>query len=244
MTEILIIVGFIGLVLKRTKIHFDRDFFMISSASIALLVALIAVPGLANTLNMNRFYHILLFFLAPLSIIGAEVIANLLSKRRKEMVTIFLLLSILVPYFLFQTGFVYEATKNESWSLSLSSARATPYRLYYDLGYVNGKDVFGAEWIHQNMDLQSLHLYADEVSIVDDLQMYGSIYAPSISEFTNITQVSGYGTVYLSSMNVLSKTIVTPTVSTLNQLHFLSSISKVYTNGGSEIYKNTNSEAV
>jgi hypothetical protein len=32
----------------------------------------IVLPALANTFNMTRFYHVLLFFLAPLVLLGGE----------------------------------------------------------------------------------------------------------------------------------------------------------------------------
>ncbi|MEM2506693.1 MAG: DUF2206 domain-containing protein, partial [Nitrososphaeria archaeon] len=64
-TEFLIVVGFIGLIAKRSKVYFERENFYFIFTATVFLALLILVPGLANTLRMTRFYHILLFFIAP-----------------------------------------------------------------------------------------------------------------------------------------------------------------------------------
>jgi uncharacterized membrane protein len=237
-TEALVVVGLVGLILKRVRINVKTTYIMFSLAAMILLGALLIVPGLANTLNMTRFYHILLFLLAPFCAIGAEVVAKLVPRLRKETAISIVLLIVLIPYFLFQTGFVYEVTNTESWSLSLSMRRMNGYMLYFKLGYVDDFSVFAARWMHTTRDIPDTQLYAD-IASGGMLMAYGSVYGASITLLSNATSVSTNAIVFLSPLNTIYKTIVTYSYPfNSDQLPFLDNINVVYTNGGSEICAN------
>ena len=237
-TEALIVIGFVGLILKKTKIRYETEYFLLSCAAATLLVATILVPGLANTLNETRFYQILLFFLAPFCVIGADVIVKLMSRKEKELAVCLLLLIVLVPYFLFQTGFVFEVAKSESgWTLPLSGYRMDDYTLY-QLGYVNDYGAFGVEWMSKKIDVQYTPVYADDAASYE-LVSYRAIDGSYVLPLSNATEVSVNGTVYLNSLNVVDKTIVTDSyLTTTDKLSFLAGMSEIYSNGNVEIYRN------
>ncbi|MCW3986022.1 MAG: DUF2206 domain-containing protein [Candidatus Bathyarchaeota archaeon] len=240
LTQALIAVGFVGLVTKRTRFRFDKEYFAISIVAMAFLAALILVPGLANTMNMTRFYHILLFFLAPFCILGGEVIVNIISKREKELVVSVLLLTVLVPYFLFQTGFIYEVTGSDNWSVPLSKHRMTALRLYGNIGYMDGKSVSGALWLSKNVDVENSRLYADGVSRNNVLTIYGMVYRGYVYGLSNTTIVADNGTVYLSTLNVVDGVIVSGSrLWNSSELSFrFDSLNRIYSNGACEIYRN------
>ena len=239
LTQALIVVGFVGLVTKRIRIHLEKEYFTLSLTAMAFLATLILVPGLANTFNMTRFYHILLFFLAPFCVLGAEFLVNLVSKRKEELRVSILLLIVLIPYFLFQTGFVYEVTGSESWSIPLSKHRMDALRLYGASGYIDAPNVFGARWLSKNVDIQNRQVYADLSSRNNILTIYGMIYRGYVDTLSNTTRVAANGTVYLSRLNVVDGIIVGKNqVWNFSELSFLDNMNKIYTNGESEIYKN------
>ena len=149
--QLLIGVGFLGFIMHKvkTQVGFNQSYFRFLIPSMGFLVALIVVPGLAGTLNMTRFYHLLLFFLAPMVVIGAVLIAKFLSAKFSSKRLLFtigtvLLSVLLIAYFLFQTNFVYEVAKSESWSLPLSAYRMSSMRLYAGYYYIEGEDLSGA----------------------------------------------------------------------------------------------------
>jgi uncharacterized membrane protein len=236
LTEALITIGFIGLILKRKKIQFESESFILTSLSMAFLAALILVPGLANTLNMTRFYHILLFFLAPLCLLGAETIINFTLKTNVRVWSSVLMILVLVPYFLFQTNFVYEVVKTDSWSISLSKYRMDPIRLRGMFGYFDGYRVSGTRWISHNVAVEYAHIYSDFYS-KEELRAYGLVYLGFIEIISNVTKVASNGTVYLSSLNVIDEKVVSSLIWNSSELHFLNDMNKVYSNGGSEVCK-------
>lgn len=173
LTELFIVIGLVALVMQKTKFHFQREYTIFSLVAFAFLVALIAVPGLANTLNMARFYHILLMLLAPFCIIGMWASSKFILRHERTMVVSLLIVAIVVPYFLFQTNFAYEVTKSESWSVPLSGYRMDPLTLYGVYGYIDSYSVYGAQWVSGNVPYQ--------YNIIGDNGFYTALTAYGLS---------------------------------------------------------------
>jgi len=238
LTQFLIVVGFVGLITKRINIQLEKESFIFTIMAMIFLGALIAVPGLANTMNMTRFYHILLFFLAPLCVLGAELLVKFVSERRAEFGASILLLVVLVPYFLFQTGFVYEVTGTQSWSLPLSKHRMDTVFLRGYMGCFDESDVLGALWMSKNVDTQSSKTYADHSSKFNVLTSYGMIYRGNMEVLSNVTVLSTNDNVYFSRVNVVDGVVGGShlwNITSISQV--LDFANKMYSNGECEIYK-------
>jgi uncharacterized membrane protein len=240
-TQAFIVVGFVGLVTKRTRIRIEKEYFILSLTAMAFLAMLILVPGLANTLSMTRFYHILLFFLAPFCVMGAEFIVKLLSKREKEFAVSAFLLIVLVPYFLFQTGFVYEVTGSDSWSIPLSGYRMNALRLYGQYGYTDTYSVYGTQWLSKNVDAKNSELYADGFSRNNVLTIYAMVYRGHVNGLSNTTRVAENGVVYLSTLNAVEGVIPFGRLSwnTSELSSVFDDLNLVYANGVCEIYRHS-----
>jgi uncharacterized membrane protein len=237
-TQGFIVVGFVGLFLKRIKINVERLYSMLSIAAMAILIAVLLIPGLATSFNATRFYHILLFLLAPFSVLGVMVLVKLFTKLKKTTMILIIIVIIFVPYFLFQTGFVYEVTGVPSWSLPLSINRMNGYQLYRSLGYVDGWGVSSATWLKKYVDTQQSQLYAD-VSSSSLLIGYGLVNWDSVVILSNTTLPANNGTIFLGPLNIVHETVATYSYSfNSDNLTFLDDIDLVYNNGGSEVYIN------
>jgi len=198
------------------------------------------VPGLANTMNMTRFYHILLFFLAPLCVLGAEFLVKLVSRRQTQLGAPILLLIVLVPYFLFQIGCVYEITGTQSWSLPLSKHRMDTVFLRSKIGYFDECEVFGALWMSKNVDVENTRTYADAPSLYFVLTSYGMIYRGNMEMLSNVTELSTNDNVYLNRANVVDGVIIGSDLFNVTSIsHILGFASKIYSSGECEIYRET-----
>jgi uncharacterized membrane protein len=238
LTEAFIVVGFVGSITKRARVRIEKECFIFGLTAMIFLVMLILLPGLANTLNMTRFYHVLLYFLAPFCGIGAEFIVKLLFKRKREFAVSALSVIVLVPYFLFQTGFMYEVTGSDSWSIPLSGYRMNALRLYGLYGYTEAHSVYGAQWLSKNCDTRFSWIYSDYASAGSVLKIYGMFYR--MAELSNTTEIMLNGTVYLSQLNVVNGIVMSGFVWNITEFSpVLADMSYIYTNGGCEIYKNT-----
>lgn len=236
-TQFFILVGFFALLVSRRKRNFNREYFVFMSMSTVLLIACILLPRFAETLNMTRFYHIILFFLAPSFVFGCEALVGFLVKQKTQLYGSILIVIVLVPYFLFQIGFVYEITGDQSWSVPLSKYRMNRLHLIGSYGYVDEQSVFGAQWMSKNINIQHIQMYADRFSIFQ-LISYGMIYTGDINTLSNTTIVAPNGTLYLSQLNVVYEKIVGENYvwNSTDFFPLLNSMNKIYSNGECDIY--------
>ena len=242
-TQILIVVGFAGFLSKRlSKVtNFDpkSEYFLFGLAAMGLLGALIIVPGLANTLNMTRFYHILLFFLAPFCVIGIANITRLVLKRRERILSVALAIVVIVPYFFFQTGFVYAFTGTDSYSLSLNLNGMDPIRLYNHFGYISDQDVASAQWIANNVNYKQTTIYADASSRSAILTTYAMIFYGSSVSISNTTPLQDIGILYMNKLNVVDGVVTGSDLwSTADFSYIFTNTDKIYSNGAGDVYFN------
>lgn len=160
-TEAFIIIGFLGLLLKKRRSFLNDDFNLLVFCNMLLLSACIIVPNFAGTFNITRFYHVTLFFLAPCCVLGGIDILKLLSRKKvkEKYLGLIVVLVVLIPFFLFQTGFIYEVAKEQNFSLPLSAYRFDTLTLA-NRGVVSGTEVSGAAWLSQYQN-SSRFVYAD-----------------------------------------------------------------------------------
>jgi uncharacterized membrane protein len=164
---------------------------------------------------------------------------NLVRRQKTERMASLLLLAVLIPYFLFQVGFVYEVTGNDSWSVPLSKYRMPAYRLYGQLGYTTAYSISGAEWISKSVVVEHTQIYSDQWARVTELRAYASIYVGNVETLSNTTKITTNGTVYLNSLNIIEETVGGGRYAwNPSELGFLSDLNTIYSNGGCELYKN------
>ena len=237
--QFLIIVGFLALIInkKRTTVKLDKESLMLVVAAMILLVMLIVVPGLSRTMNMTRFFHILLFVVSPLVVIGAEFLAGLLKKDREFLASL-LLIVILVPYFLFQTGFVYEIVGNNTWCLPLSAYRMPAYRSRGQLGLTDERDIICAEWLRVNINTHGTTVYGDNPSVSYALFAYCMIKKEDMIVLNNVTNIADNSVIYLSRLNTIDNIILGQKfIWNASEFPFPNDLSVIYTNGASEIFR-------
>lgn len=159
LTEAFIVVGFIvlGYRMWRRRDAVPLEYFALCSAGLLLLLACVVLPTFSRLLNMTRFYYLALYFLAPLVVIGGEFVLHKLGDRTLPA----LATCVLVPYFLFTSGAVFEleqkpdiSTLNIPYSVALSGHRI-------DITATStGNDEKVMEWISENYNDDG-KVYAD-----------------------------------------------------------------------------------
>jgi len=263
--QFFIFVGVIDLALRlvKKKSKFDYEFASLSLVGFSLCLAAITVPYLASSLNTTRLYHLTLFFLAPFSVLGAVSVFNFLSKIRRFIWTkrgvittktsLKALSIILGVFLLFNTGFVYEITKDHPYSISLGQNWIKRYGsardkfAFYSL-YTPVEEVISALWLSHYRDNVS-DVYSDYRARNNVLNAYAMIsrsegHAMGAWGTTTIL-IMDNSYVYLRKVNIFEGLMggepkptgllnvydATIIVSLLPQ-----KANKIYSNGDSEIY--------
>jgi uncharacterized membrane protein len=109
-------------------------------------------------------------------------------------------------------------------------------RPYLENGYLHELDVFGADWLSRYLG-SNLNIYEDTISTAVLID-YVSGSLDRIKTLSNTTTIGYDDVVYLSRTNVLYGTTLGQTQSNVIKLSpFLNNLTKIYSNGGSEIYE-------
>ncbi len=177
-TQLFIIIGFLRLLLKPRGLKFRAEYVALTMVSALILLACIVIPYFSGNLEVERFYQITLFLLSPLCIIGGEaswqgvsrLVKSSLSRLKfkgglapplnssapSSIYLRFLALGVLIPYFLFNTGFIFEITHSELYNVvdTPSSIALSSYRV--DMKTCNNREYAAMEWLSEIVDDESV----------------------------------------------------------------------------------------
>jgi len=235
--EFFIVVGIARMLFKKEYNLFGQEYAILSVLNLVLLMTCIVVPNFARFLRMERFYQISLLFLAPFFVLGGETIFKLISKRRNQTLALNLTLIVLIPFFLFETGFIYETTGDFSYSLPLSIYKMDRVKLYDRI--TDEKEVVAAQWLSNYLNSSLSLVYGDVISNYHVLTSYGMISAQNFREFSNTTKFASSATyVYLRGVNTIEGIMRATGYSwDLSDMHpILDNQNIIYSNKDSQIY--------
>jgi len=241
-TQFLIVVGIIRLVLRRGKTWFDQELFLMALASMPLLMMCVVLPLFATYWGASRFFQLSLLLLAPFCILGGKTVfgwllrllkpVKPLSFKAENRVIYTFLLTILISYFLFYTGFAYEISGKSGSSVSLSYStwsRQITYR----------QDMVASRWLLENQE-GFPEIYTDKYGskFFDRFALYPGKVRWILPE--TVGEIGGGSYVYLRKANVAQgKTwYVKAEQSTrelksmlLHSMRFVQFKNKIYVNG-------------
>lgn len=231
-SEFLLAVGFVAIILNRKKAYsFSKEYKVIAAVNMLIIALNILLPGLANTLLMQRFYQTTLIILAPLAVLGGKALIELIPKPNfRKIYPLFLVFVIFIPLFLFQSGFVYEVAKVPGPSASLSMYRWSNLELYNYI--VNDQEVNGAQWLAKYTNTTNIFVYSDAISRTNVLIAYGMMEIGRVDILSNTTTLTSDDYVYLANIDLINNgEIFNGTNITL----ILQNQNVIYSNGQCEI---------
>ena len=266
LTQLLVVIGFAWLILRPRG--FRAEFIALAAASALILLAFIVMPRLSIYIGLGRVYHISLFLLSPLLVLGGEAVwdggrrlSRSVSSRLKfsqrlalgprlggsSPLLVSLALAVLVPYFLFASGFLFEVSRSSlpgagdlHWSIGLSGYRLG---LEEDIAIYNAEELAAADWLADNLPDDST-VYADKYGswLLYD-QLYGRVVLITASG-----EVPEDAYIFLRTWNLDRQEIAVVEVSgvqwTIGHVSFseipalvdrLGNSTVIYSNGGAQI---------
>jgi uncharacterized membrane protein len=170
LSELLVLIGFTKTFLRERKLFFRKDYNIAASINLLLLIGCIAIPNLAETFNVSRFYHITLFFLAPFCVEGIRFMLKFVLGIRKRKASLFITTFFFLLFFMFQTGFTYELASEDSWSLAISGYRFDQSKLE-KMSVIFDSEIYGAKWLSRYGNSQKpVYSYINDAKLL----LYGS----------------------------------------------------------------------
>ena len=250
---LLVLIGFIALIVKRKKLRLESEYRILTFINMFALSLVVIIPRFAYEMQLSKWYHTTTIFLSPLFVLGGIILfkylLRLLSVReeKRESYGFVLIATILIPFFLFQSGFVYEVTGDSApSSIALSGYKMDDLRRL-GLNLINENDFFGATWIAKYTSAIDRKVYSDVKSLdnvfwitLRDFDMANRI----LYNETEIVESPSY--IFLSDYNTKTGIILTQSAFDLDETYNISQIgildnenlykNKIYSNGASHVH--------
>jgi uncharacterized membrane protein len=214
--------------------RFDREYFLLALVCCGILVGSVVTPHISRYAP-TRVYPQMLVILSPFFILGGLLIARLFKKGAQWIV-----LLLLIFYFLFVTGAIYEIFGTHA-SLLHSQPMASILSLEApaaDYEVIREQETLATQWLKNNMEDKSL-IFAAGYHAKNRLVSQGRISPSMINyrAFSNDEQMDGY--IYLNHNNVVNGKLwfMGQSFESSDYLDTLDKKDKLYDNGGSEVWK-------
>jgi len=227
------------------KTKFEVEYLVMVLVCAGLLAIMIALPYVSVGYDIQRLYSLVIVLLSVCFIIGSVTLSknlsfinNALSRKGKErggenaeFQAYLIILVILVPYFLFVTGAMYQIC-GAPIAYTLNSKGVG-----YDTEYIHDQESYVAKWLEENR-VVDFRINTADYHGKRKLISQGGIPPAQISYyyFFNHRKIEGY--TYLSYNNVVNGKLAEK-----NELYNMSEYSdafidksKIYNNGGSEVW--------
>jgi len=140
MTQLFLIIGCLYLFIKRRK--YSPAYLGLAGTGALIIPVCILVPGSIGAIGTTRIYHLALLFLAPALVLGGQFIF-----RNLRILTV----CLIIPYFLFTSGILFEAFQHEDaskpdvpYSIALSHNRVDVAAVFTD------NDMIVRDWAIEN----------------------------------------------------------------------------------------------
>jgi len=196
-TQVLLVIGFAYVALRYVKTRSQPEFTFFSATGMLFLFMSMTLPYFASSLNMDRIYHIVLIFISPICVIGLlclieriPTIHKFAAGQKQKLISICLVL-VFVPYFLFNSGAIFEVTEKDS-NLALKIDQTKDYSKYYSnstyffLCRVPREDFVARNWL-SFFRIADSPIYSDiirqcelwDYSYISFNNVFGKVYPPN-----------------------------------------------------------------
>jgi len=268
-TQLFLVIGCLRTILRPGRLRFTAEFLSLSLAGVFLILACLILPYFADYLNITRLYHIALMTLSPFCILGGEAVwlgAVSVWRRIKQAISgsrvsgfaggpgaieyedspgglKFITLAVLIPYFLFTSGFIYEVTGQNvtdkvdlPYSIALSSYRLDLAGVWYP------QDGTTAQWASQESG-NLINAYADQHAA--NLLRFYKFPGPVLDLPGDAVGLQQNSYIYLTDGNI-SRGEITFAITTGLRQHVkfadipgfenaIASSDRIYNNGGAQV---------
>jgi uncharacterized membrane protein len=178
LVELCLVIGFIRLIFRPRRLgEFKAEYLSLTLVSGIILLGVFVLPAMGYGMGSVRIFGITLLLMAPLFLFGGEAIAYAIDKLARifrrgfsssqlslenPILLQFLVLVVLIPYFIFNSGVVFELSRSQTthfidtpYSIALSSYRVDVTTTFTE------QDTDAADWLVKRMSEEDYTIYVD-----------------------------------------------------------------------------------
>lgn len=227
LVELCLIVGFIRLIFRPGGLgKFKAEYISLTIVSTLILLSIFVLPVQGWGMGATRVFQITLLLMAPLFLFGGEAIAygivRLARMFRRGLASSqlsfdnpallqFLVLVVLIPYFIFNSGAVFELSRSQTtefinmpYSIALSSYRVDVSTTF------SKQDTAAADWFSKRIAEEDYTIYADYHSnqlLIWQSGLFLSHKAGGFPHDTKEEELSSPSYIYLRTWNTQKRAL-------------------------------------
>jgi len=211
-------------------VNIDIEFFVISLACSSILFLSVVFPYVLKGYALDRTYFQMVTVLSPFFVIGGLMIAKLCRSSKAYLV----ILLILIPYLLCQTGIIYQVFGSPQ-DITLNSNGPD-----YSILYTHDQEHDCAIWLKNNI-ANGNTIYSDFYSEYKLMSqgLINPLYQSLIENVAN-NQAINEGYIFLRYTNVVDRVLEVKANDPQNLAEYqnvFNQESLIYNNGGSQVWK-------
>jgi len=228
-------IGILYLLLTPWKLKFRKEYAAFSYIFFIICLFALIIPSLAKQLNTGRLLHIILIILSPFFVIGCITFIKSSSKifriswTKKNINTLKIVSVFLSIYLLFNTGFIYEITKDNPRSIALNDS--------LDSARYNNQEYSAAMWLNNvKIDQQ---IYADGYKRL----IFNRIYYKKSTSFNNNSNIPPKSYIFMGTYNIKNEEVYVHEIyksvtldSYISNYGILKNTSKIFDNSNAQIF--------
>jgi uncharacterized membrane protein len=207
---------------------FYKEFTILSLISYGSLVASVILPYIGKGYGMDRIYIQMMIILSPFFIIGGLLVSKCANIKRTHLV----LLSVLIPYFLCNTGAMHQL-----FGIHQAITLNSDGKIYDEL-YVHDQETYAAKWIKEK-SMEGADVYSDFYG-TNRLTSQGGIQFPIyLKRLIEENSSEGDGYIYIRYYGIAQRELLDSKEKghdIAGYQWYLANRTLVYSNGGSEAY--------
>ena len=230
LVELCLVIGFIRLIFRPRRLgEFKAEYLSLTLVSVLILLGVFVLPTHGYGMGAVRIFQITLLLMAPLFLFGGEAIGHGIVKlaavfRRgfassrlslnSPVLLQFVVLGLLIPYFIFNSGVVFELSRSQTthfidipYSIALSS-----YRVDVTTTFTK-QDTIAADWLSKRIAEENCTIYVDHHSAKLLGWQAGFFLSKKACEFSPDTkELSSPSYIYLRAWNTQKRELTYSTV--------------------------------
>ena len=209
------------------KTKFEPENITMAWICSGLLAAMVLIPFFSIGYDIQRLYSMSLIFLCVYFVIGAIILSKYLKLK-----PYFIILIVLLPYFLFLTGSIYQLSGHNTSTILNSEG------IEYEQEYLHDHESYAAKWLKNQIE-PDVVIYTTDYHSARKLTSQGNFKIQNVLHRSFYKYKPIESTLYLSYNNVQNKqfSVDYKLYDLMNYSSLYFEKNKIYSNPGSEVYQ-------
>jgi uncharacterized membrane protein len=227
-SQVMVAIGLYDIIKNKVRGRNNREFYLLSISFFILAAAGVALPFFGSAMSSERLYHMTLFLLSPLFVLGFSICVRplyaIIPKVRHSIFHMLMAIFLSV-FFLLNSSFISQIfSESQVGRFAVDSG--------VDFSRYNECELSAGQWISETCNSQ----YIIVADVYRSYLLYGLMYNPLIKQIVPNGDISAGSYIFLGTYNLESSNVLASDSKYYHEKSILTrDSSRIYDNGGANL---------